>query len=61
MKLILTRIPKHALTGYVKVNEPIGEVKIKAEALTNEESDAVELKVPIQPKGIKKVEPLKCR
>jgi alpha-2-macroglobulin len=42
----------------VKVTEPTGEAKIKAEALTNEESDAVELKIPVQPKGIKKVEPL---
>lgn len=42
----------------VKVTEPIGEAKLKAEALTNEESDAVELKVPIHPNGIKKVEAL---
>ncbi len=42
----------------VKVSEPVGEAKIKAEALTNEESDAVELRVPILPAGIKKVEPV---
>ncbi len=40
----------------VKVDEPIGEAKLKAEALTNEESDAVEIKVPILPNGIKKIE-----
>ncbi len=42
----------------VKVDEPIGEAKLKAEALTNEESDAVEIKVPILPNGIKKIEPV---
>lgn len=42
----------------VKVDEPIGEAKLKAEALTNEESDAVEIKVPILPDGIKKIEPV---
>jgi uncharacterized protein YfaS (alpha-2-macroglobulin family) len=42
----------------VKVNIPTGEAIIKTEALTNEESDAVELKVPIQPKGAKIVEPV---
>ncbi len=42
----------------VKVTEPVGEAILKAEALTNEESDAVELKVPIHPNGIKKVEAL---
>ncbi|MDR3667424.1 MAG: alpha-2-macroglobulin family protein, partial [Ignavibacteriaceae bacterium] len=39
----------------VKVDIPIGEVKLNAEALTNTESDALELKVPIIPKGIKEV------
>ena len=42
----------------VRVTESIGEAILKAEALTNEESDAVELKVPIHPNGIKKVEAL---
>ncbi len=42
----------------VIVNSPLGEARIKAEALTNEESDAVELKVPIHPKGFKIVEPV---
>ena len=37
----------------VKVNVPAGEAKLKAEALTNEESDAMQLKVPILPKGFK--------
>ena len=39
----------------VKVNIPIGEVKLKAEALTNSESDALQLRVPVIPKGIKEV------
>jgi hypothetical protein len=39
----------------VKVDIPIGEVKLSADALTNSESDAMELKVPVIPKGIRKV------
>lgn len=37
----------------IKVSEPLGEATLYAEALTNEESDAVEIKVPLQPKGLK--------
>ena len=37
----------------VKVTEPLGFAKLTATALTNEESDAVELKVPLQPHGLK--------
>jgi len=40
----------------IKVTEPAGEAKLYAEALTNEESDAVEIKVPLQPKGLKVIE-----
>ncbi len=36
----------------VKVTEPIGFAKLTASALTNKESDAVELKVPLQPHGL---------
>jgi alpha-2-macroglobulin len=39
----------------VKVDIPIGEVKLNAEALTNIESDALQLKVPVIPKGIREV------
>src|ERR1035437_2063223 len=39
----------------VKVDIPVGEAKLKAEALTNRESDALQLKVPIIPKGIREV------
>jgi uncharacterized protein YfaS (alpha-2-macroglobulin family) len=39
----------------VKVNIPVGEAKLNAEALTNSESDALQLKVPIIPKGIREV------
>ena len=42
----------------VKVDNPIGEAKLTAQALTNEESDAVELKVPILPQGIRETKPL---
>lgn len=36
----------------VKVNDPMGFAKLTASALTNEESDAVEVKVPLQPHGL---------
>ncbi len=36
----------------VKVSDPNGFAKLTASALTNEESDAVELKVPLQPHGL---------
>lgn len=36
----------------VKVNEPNGIAKLTASALTNQESDAVEVKVPLQPHGL---------
>jgi uncharacterized protein YfaS (alpha-2-macroglobulin family) len=41
-----------------RVTSPAGEVKLKVEALTNEESDALEIKVPILPNGIKVTHPL---
>ncbi|MEZ4689886.1 MAG: alpha-2-macroglobulin family protein [Ignavibacteria bacterium] len=37
----------------IRVIQPIGEAKLYAEALTDEESDAMEVKVPLQPKGLK--------
>ena len=37
----------------VKVTQPVGEAKLYAEALTNEESDAMEVKIPLQPNGLK--------
>ena len=40
----------------IKVNEPYGEAKLYAEALTDEESDALEVKVPLQPKGLEIIE-----
>lgn len=42
----------------VEVVDPLGEAKLYCEALTNEESDAMELKVPILPYGIQKRIPL---
>ncbi len=42
----------------VKVKAVPDSAKVFAEALTNEESDAVELKVPVLPYGIKKIEPV---
>ncbi len=41
-----------------KVDYPTGYAKLKATALTNEESDAMEVKVPILPNGVKIVEPV---
>ncbi len=37
----------------VKADNPTGSAVLYAEALTNEESDAMELKVPLQPTGLK--------
>lgn len=42
----------------IKVDNPYGEAKLYAEALTNEESDAVEMKVPLQPKGLEVIQPV---
>lgn len=36
----------------IKVTNPTGFAKLTASALTNEESDAVEMKVPLQPHGL---------
>jgi uncharacterized protein YfaS (alpha-2-macroglobulin family) len=41
-----------------KVDYPTGDAKLKATALTNEESDAMEVKVPILPNGVKVIEPV---
>lgn len=41
----------------IKVNNPYGVAKLYAEALTNEESDAVEMSVPLQPKGLQMMVP----
>lgn len=37
----------------IRVIQPVGDAKLYAEALTDEESDAMEVKVPLQPKGLK--------
>ena len=42
----------------VKITEPSDSAELIAEALTNEESDAVEIKVPIYPDGVKELDPL---
>src|SRR5690606_33221979 len=42
----------------IKVCKPIGDAGLKAEALTNEETDAVQLTVPILPNGIKILNPV---
>jgi uncharacterized protein YfaS (alpha-2-macroglobulin family) len=41
----------------IKVNNPYGAAKLYVEALTNEESDAVEMSVPLQPKGLQMMVP----
>ncbi len=40
----------------VKVDNPVKEIILTAKALTNEESDAVEMKIPIEPFGVEMVE-----
>ncbi len=40
----------------IKVTEPVGEATLYVEALTDEESDAMQVKVPLQPKGLKVTE-----
>ncbi len=42
----------------IEVSKPIGEVELYVEALTNEESDAVKITLPIYPNGIKHITPL---
>ncbi len=42
----------------VNVTAPSDSAVLLAEALTNEESDAVEIKVPVHPAGIKEIDPL---
>ena len=42
----------------IKVDYPTGDATLKASALTNEESDAMEVKVQIIPNGVKVIEPL---
>ncbi len=42
----------------VKVDDPAGDATLKASALTNEESDAMEVKVQIIPNGVKIIKPL---
>ncbi len=42
----------------IEVAEPVGEAVLCAEALTNQESDAMELKIPIYPKGIRITNPI---
>ncbi|MCX7833283.1 MAG: MG2 domain-containing protein [Ignavibacteria bacterium] len=39
----------------IKVDNPYGYAKLYCEALTNEESDAVEINVPLQPRGLEMV------
>lgn len=41
----------------VKVNNPYGVANLYAEALTNEESDAVQMSVPLQPRGLQMMVP----
>jgi uncharacterized protein YfaS (alpha-2-macroglobulin family) len=42
----------------VRVTSPVGEAVLNTEALTNEESDAVRLNIPILPKGYREVNAL---
>jgi uncharacterized protein YfaS (alpha-2-macroglobulin family) len=51
-KINLKSNSENRIDWKVKVNNPAGIGKITCQALTNEESDAVEMKVPVQPSGI---------
>ncbi|MCK7525964.1 MAG: hypothetical protein MZV64_54320 [Ignavibacteriales bacterium] len=45
----------------VKITNPTGEATLNVSALTDEESDAMEVKVPIIPNGIKVTNPVVLR
>jgi hypothetical protein len=42
----------------VEITKPIGQVELYTEALTNEESDAVKISLPVYPNGIKQITPI---
>jgi len=53
------KIPKDSevrINWIVSVNNPTNEIVLTAKALTNEESDAVEMKIPVEPFGVEMVE-----
>ena len=56
-EIIINKNSELRIDWIVKVNIPSGEAKLTAKALTDKESDAVELKVPILPKGFKEIIP----
>jgi uncharacterized protein YfaS (alpha-2-macroglobulin family) len=53
MMLDLKKNEERRIDWKVKVRNPVGIAKITGSALTNEESDAMEIKAPIQPYGLK--------
>ncbi|MBA4251947.1 MAG: hypothetical protein C0442_09540 [Chlorobiaceae bacterium] len=57
-EFILQNNSEQRIDWEVEVVNPIGEASLYVEALTNEESDALKLSVPILPKGIKQVQSL---
>lgn len=52
-EIVLGKNEERRLDWNVKVYNPLGTGKVYASALTNEESDAMEQKIPIQPFGLK--------
>ncbi len=53
------KIPKNSeirIDWVINVKNPTHEIVLTAEALTNEESDAVEMKIPVEPYGVEMVE-----
>lgn len=53
------KIPKDSeirISWIVSIENPTKEITLTAKALTNEESDAVEMKVPVEPYGVEMVE-----
>lgn len=57
-EIIINKNGELRIDWTVKVDNPMGEARLSAEALTNEESDALELKVPILPQGVRVTSPL---
>ncbi len=57
-KIQLTKNSEIRVDWKIKITAPADSAKLFAEALTNEESDAIEITVPIHPSGIQNIYPI---
>lgn len=57
-KILLENNSEVRIDWKIKITEPADSARLFAEALTDEESDALEITVPIHPAGIKTIVPL---